>query len=79
MKKPDAALIILRGFQIHYNYFRPHQALGGRTPAEAAGIDAKVKSWKELMDLPAFEADNPYLRTWPDCVTRRWAARNVTN
>jgi len=29
---------ILAGLQIYHNYFRPHMALGGRTPAEASGI-----------------------------------------
>ena len=29
---------ILRGYQVFHNYVRPHMALGGRTPAEAAGI-----------------------------------------
>jgi len=29
---------ILKGLQIYHNFFRPHMALDGRTPAEAAGI-----------------------------------------
>jgi len=29
---------ILTGMQIYYNYVRPHEALKGRTPAEAAAI-----------------------------------------
>jgi transposase-like protein len=29
---------ILRGLQIYHNFFRPHQALKGKTPAEKAGI-----------------------------------------
>jgi hypothetical protein len=29
---------ILEGYQISHNYIRPHQALKGMTPAEAAGI-----------------------------------------
>ncbi len=29
---------ILTGMQIFHNYIRPHEALKGRTPAEAAGI-----------------------------------------
>jgi hypothetical protein len=29
---------ILKGLQIYHNYFRPHMALDGKTPAEAAGI-----------------------------------------
>ena len=29
---------ILTGMQIYHNYVRPHEALEGRTPSEAAGI-----------------------------------------
>ena len=29
---------ILTGYQLFHNYIRPHMALEGRTPAEAAGI-----------------------------------------
>jgi putative transposase len=32
---------ILRGYQVFHNYIRPHMALDGRTPAEAAGIQVK--------------------------------------
>lgn len=28
----------IKGNKIYLNFVRPHQALGGRTPAEAAGI-----------------------------------------
>ena len=29
---------ILQGMQIYHNYIRPHEALDGKTPAEACGI-----------------------------------------
>jgi transposase-like protein len=32
---------ILSGMQIYHNYVRPHEALNGKTPAEAAGIKIK--------------------------------------
>jgi hypothetical protein len=32
---------ILSGMQIYHNYIRPHMALGGKTPAEKAGIRVK--------------------------------------
>lgn len=48
-KTQDAAEIILSGFLVNYNYFRPHLALNGKTPAEVAGIDAPVKNWTELV------------------------------
>jgi putative transposase len=36
LKKPDTP--ILKGYQIFHNYMRSHEALNGRTPAEACGI-----------------------------------------
>jgi transposase-like protein len=36
LKNSDTA--ILDGQRIYYNHIRPHQALNGKTPAEAAGI-----------------------------------------
>lgn len=33
---------IREGFDIYYNYIRPHQGLEGKTPAEAAKIDLKL-------------------------------------
>ena len=35
---------ILTGMQIFHNYVRPHEALKGRTPSEAAGIQVKGKN-----------------------------------
>ena len=29
---------IFTGYQIYHNYIRPHESLGGKTPAEACGI-----------------------------------------
>jgi putative transposase len=36
LKKADTE--ILSGYQIYHNYFRPHEALKGKTPAEVSGI-----------------------------------------
>lgn len=36
LKNPDSAIV--KGFQIYHNFIRPHEALGGKTPAERAGI-----------------------------------------
>ena len=38
MQSRETAKIILGGYLTHYNFFRPHQALGGKTPAQAAGV-----------------------------------------
>ena len=39
---------IAEGRRIYYNFVKPHQALGGKTPAETAGIKGKDK-WKNLI------------------------------
>jgi transposase-like protein len=41
---------ILTGCQLFHNYFRPHEALDGRTPAEAAGIQIEGENkWKTMI------------------------------
>jgi len=40
---------ILKGYQIFHNFIRPHEALDGKTPAEAAGI--KVEGENKWMTL----------------------------
>jgi transposase-like protein len=50
LKSPTTAKIVLDGWLIHYNYFRPHEGLRGLTPAEAAGIRFPYKSWQDIID-----------------------------
>jgi hypothetical protein len=41
---------ILTGMQIFHNYVRPHEALNGRTPSEAAGIKVEGENkWLTLI------------------------------
>jgi len=48
LEKPDTE--ILSGMQIYHNYIRPHEALNGRTPSEAAGIEVKGENrWMTLI------------------------------
>ena len=49
LKKRDTAKTILDGFLIHYNFFRPHQTLQGRTPAEVAGVQLPYDNWAEVV------------------------------
>lgn len=49
LRNPTTAKIVLDGWLIHYNYFRPHEGLKGKTPAEAAGIRFPYKNWKDLI------------------------------
>jgi hypothetical protein len=48
LEKPDSP--ILAGYQLFHNYLRPHIALEGRTPAEAAGIQVEGENkWLTLI------------------------------
>jgi transposase-like protein len=48
LEKPDTA--ILAGMQIFHNYVRPHEALNGKTPSEAAGIKVEGENkWLTLI------------------------------
>jgi hypothetical protein len=41
---------ILKGYQLFHNYIRPHEALDGKTPAEACGIKVEGENkWKTLI------------------------------
>jgi putative transposase len=37
-----SAAVFNEGFKVYYNFVRPNQALGGKTPAEAAGVELKL-------------------------------------
>ena len=41
--------LILNGFLIHYNFFRPHMSLANKTPAEVAGITSPFKTWTDFV------------------------------
>jgi len=48
LKKPNTPII--SGYQIYHNYLRPHEALEGKTPAEACGITVKGENkWVTLI------------------------------
>jgi hypothetical protein len=49
IKKPDSPII--EGQRICYNHIRPHQALNGKTPAEAAGLEPHIygNKWEPLI------------------------------
>ena len=48
IKKPNSSII--EGQRIYYNHIRPHQALNGKTPAEACGMGIKGKNkWLALI------------------------------
>jgi putative transposase len=48
LKNPETPII--PGHQIYHNYIRPHEALNGKTPAEACGISVQGENkWKTLI------------------------------
>jgi transposase-like protein len=48
LKKPETPII--PGYQIYHNYVRPHEALEGKTPADACGIDIQGENkWITLI------------------------------
>ncbi len=49
LKSRESARTILGGWLVHYNFFRPHEGLKGRTPAQAAQIQFPYASWKDII------------------------------
>lgn len=49
MKKIETAKLFMGGWLIHYNFFRPHQSLDGKTPGEVAKVDFPFKSWTDIV------------------------------
>jgi hypothetical protein len=45
----------LDGQRVYYNHIRPHQALNGKTPAEAAGLESHIdcNKWERLIKKAA--------------------------
>lgn len=49
MKKRETARLIMDGWLVHYNFFRPHESLRDKTPAEKAGIKFPFKNWLDVV------------------------------
>ncbi len=45
MQNRETAKIIMGGWLVHYNFFRPHEGLGGKTPGEVAQAGFPYKGW----------------------------------
>jgi len=50
LKSPATALLILDGWLAHYNFFKPHESLKGKTPAEKAGLQPPFKNWLDIVE-----------------------------
>jgi len=44
----DTLIESAEGFLVFYNFFKPHETLGGRTPADAAQINYKARNWADV-------------------------------
>jgi putative transposase len=49
LKDIKSARLITAGWLLHYNYLRPHESLGGKTPAEVAGVKYPYRDWQEVV------------------------------
>ncbi len=49
LKSFESTKLLLEGYSVHYNCVRPHQSLGGKTPAQAARMGVP-SNWKGLID-----------------------------
>lgn len=58
MDRAESAQELMDAMRIHYNFIRGNQAIGGQTPAEAAGINLNLKENKteSLMRQAAIHA-----------------------
>lgn len=45
----QTAQLFMDGWLIHYNFFRPHESLKNKTPAEVAKADFPYKNWKDVV------------------------------
>jgi len=59
LKKVETARKFIEGFLIHYNYFRPHISLKGKTPARKAGIVLDANDWLDVVRQPEATAKHP--------------------
>jgi putative transposase len=49
LKSFESTKLLLEGYSVHYNCVRPHQSLGGKTPAQATRMNVP-NNWKGLID-----------------------------
>ena len=62
LKHKETARILLDAWLVHYNHFRSHMFLKGRTPGEAAGSDYPYRDWADVVGRqytaqPTIQAD----------------------
>jgi transposase-like protein len=50
LKSLPTAQTLLDGWLVHYNFFRPHESLEDKTPAEAGEIKFPYKNWLDVIE-----------------------------
>lgn len=53
LKRRDTGQEYVDGLVLHYNYFRPHESLKGKRPAESAGAELPFTGWAEVAAMKA--------------------------
>jgi transposase-like protein len=51
LKNFETAYDFTNTYQDYYNYLRPHEALGNRTPAEVAGVTYPYHNWDDVIRI----------------------------
>lgn len=51
LKSRETAQLFMDGWRLHYNYFKPHEALKGKTPSHAARIETPLSDWEDVARL----------------------------
>jgi transposase-like protein len=49
LENEETAKTFAKGFEIYYNFIKPHRALKGKTPAQAIGLTSKKNDWLSLI------------------------------
>jgi putative transposase len=62
LKSFESTKLLLEGYAVHYNCVRPHQSLGGKTPAQAARMEVP-SNWKGLIDQATKQEAQLLVRT----------------
>lgn len=52
LRSLDTIRRFMEGWLVHYNYFKPHTSLAGKTPAELAEVNFPFRNWKEVTEQP---------------------------
>jgi len=69
----------MQGYRLYYNFIRPHMALDGQTPAQAANLDLQLgqNRWKSMIQQSAENGSRPPKETEDKAKFRKHAAIGV--